>query len=341
MSQLNKSNKDILWKTALALLAGLLLVTLVESGLAQSLLTQATIYALFALGVGVLLRQNGLGSFGHAAFFGSSGYLLALLLQHTRLPAELIILLTLLVVLLVALVLGLLICRVPGIAFGMLTLAVGQSFFLTASRSRELLGGADGLGINWPDTLFGLDTHRLYEPDAMFLLCWGVLVLTMALLTLLLRGRFGRVTEAIRDNEERARFIGIQVLLPRAALYSLSAGITAMAGVLSALYTGYVSPESLHWSVSGIALIMVILGGFHQLWGPVLGAVVYFLVKDYLGGVTDYWMGILGMALILVVVFAPEGMAGGLEKGLRRLRFRRGQRRQPSVTRMESSNGKA
>ena len=110
--------------------------------------------------------------------------------------------------------------------------------------------------------------------------CWSVLLGGLALL---LRGRFGAITEAVRDNEERARFIGIRTLLPRAALFALSAGITSVAGVLTALNTGFVSPESLHWSVSGVALMMVVVGGYKALWGPALGATVYFLAKDVLG----------------------------------------------------------
>jgi branched-chain amino acid transport system permease protein len=298
--------------TVAALAIGAAVALGAGSGTMLSLLTQATIYAIFALGVGLLLRQNGMVSFGHALFFGSSGYVVAILLQLKAMPAEAAVLVAVLGLTAFAFLIGLVIVRVPGVAFGMLTLAVGQMAFLTASRSRGLTGGADGMNVEWPATLFGLPTSMLLKPAGMLVLSWSVLVLLLLGLGLLLRGRFGSITEATRDNEERARFIGIRTLLPRAAVYALSGGITALAGVLAALNTGFISPESLHWSLSGVALMMVVVGGTRVLWGPALGAAVYFLAKDVLGDHAQHWMAIFGTALIVVIVFAPEGLSGAL-----------------------------
>lgn len=302
--------------TAVALVVGVS-VALGSSANLLSLLTQAIIYAVFAIGIGLLLRQNGMVSFGHALFFGSAGYFIGILLQLQLMPAEAAILVTLLALTVMAFVMGLVIVRVPGIAFGMLTLAIGQMFFLTASRSRGLTGGADGMSIEWPATLFGMPMSKLVKPDMMFLICWVTLVVVLLLLALLLRTRFGSITEAVRDNEERARFIGIRTLLPRAAVYALSATVTGVAGLLSALNTGFVSPENLHWSLSGVALMMVVVGGHKVLWGPALGAVVYFLAKDILGHYASHWMAIFGITLIVVIVFSPAGIAGALAKLVR------------------------
>mgnify|MGYP006279118563 CR=1 FL=1 len=303
--------------TVVALALGLAVAFGISSSNVLALLTQAVIYAVFAIGVGVLLRQNGMVSFGHALYFGFAGYVVGIVLQLKLMPAELAILVTLAGVALLAFVMGLVIVRVPGIAFGMLTLAIGQVFFLTASRSRGLTGGTDGMNIDWPSTLFGVAQSQLLKPANMFLTCWVALVLVLLLLTLLLQTRFGSITAAVRDNEERARFIGIRTLLPRAAVYALSAVVTGIAGLLSALNTGFVSPENLHWSLSGVALMMVVVGGHKVLWGPALGAVVYFLAKDILGQYANHWMAIFGMALIAVIVFAPTGIAGALAKLLR------------------------
>lgn len=317
----------IFWLSVATLGAGSSLAMLTTSSTFLSLLTQATIYAIFALGVGLLLRQNGMASFGHAIYFGSAGYIIGVLLQFKTVPAEGAIVLAVLGLTLFAFVLGLIIVRVPGIAFGMLTLAIGQMFFLTVARSRGLTGGADGMNLDWPATLFGFPLSSVLRPSHLFLLCWTALVLCMAALALALRGRFGAITEAARDNEERARFIGIRTLLPRAALFALSAGVTALAGALAALSTGFVSPESLHWSVSGVALMMVVVGGYKALWGPPLGAMVYFLAKDLLGDNASHWMAIFGIALITVIVFSPSGLAGALVQ-----LFRRGRHRHPQVT---------
>ena len=312
------SIKKITGSAAVALACGAVLVAVVTSGTVLSLLTQATIYAVFAIGVGLLLRQNGMVSFGHALFFGCAGYGVGILLQLQLVPAELAIVLTLAGIVLVAFLMGLVIVRVPGVAFGMLTLAVGQMFYLTASRSRGLTGGADGMNIEWPSTLFGVSMSVITRPASLFVLCWTVLVLVVVSLSLLLHSRFGSITEAVRDNEERARFIGIRTLLPRAAVYALSALVTAVAGVLSAINTGFVSPENLHWSLSGVALMMVVVGGTKALWGPALGAVVYFLAKDILGDYASHWMAIFGVALITVIVFSPTGIAGILERLVKR-----------------------
>lgn len=294
----------------LALVLGLAVAFGVSSNTLLSLLTQAIIYAIFALGVGILLKQNGMVSFGHALFFGGASYLVGIILQLQLLSAELAIFFALTGVTAAAFLIGLVIVRVPGVAFGMLTLAIGQMFYLTASRARGLTGGADGMNIDWPSRLFGFPVSQMLKPASMFLICWCTLVVVMLLLAFLMRTRFGSITEAVRDNEERARFIGITTLLPRAAVYALSALVSAVAGVLSALNTGFISPESLHWSLSGVALMMVVVGGFKSLWGPAAGAVVYFMFKDILGEHATHWMSIFGMALIAVIVFSPTGVAG-------------------------------
>lgn len=300
--------------TLVALAFGLAVIQLVSSGTLLSLFTQAIIYAIFAIGIGVLLRQNGMVSFGHALYFGGAGYGIGILLQAQLMPAELAIVLTLVGLSALAFLVGLVIVRVPGIAFGMLTLAIGEMAFLMASRARGVTGGADGMNIDWPATLFGLSQSVLLKPANLFLLCWSVLVLVLFALALLLRSRFGSITEAVRDNEERARFIGITTLLPRAGVYALSALVTGIAGILSALNTGFVSPENLHWSLSGMTLMMVVVGGARALWGPALGAVVYFLFKDILGDYATHWMSIFGLALISVIVFSPHGIAGALQR---------------------------
>lgn len=299
---------------AVALAAGYAATLAISSGLVLSLMTQATITAVMALGVGVLLRQNGMVSFGHALYFGGASYVVALLLASNTLPAELIVMIAVAGLSGFAFLIGLVIVRVPGVAFGMLTLALGQMAYLTASRSRGLTGGADGMSIEWPNVLFGVPIGTLTKPDTLFLVCWATLVLLLVMLSFVLRSRFGAVTEVVRDNEERARFIGIATLLPRAALYALSAGVSAVAGVLSALNTGFISPENLHWSLSGVTLMMVVIGGTTHLWGAALGAGVYFVAKDLLGDLAQHWMAMFGVLLIAMIVFAPEGLAGLLDR---------------------------
>jgi len=305
----NKNTKAGIW-AAVALAIGLGGAQIISSEIALSLMTQAIIFAILALGVGILLRQNGVVSFGHAAWFGLSSYSVAVLLHLDWMAAEWAIICTIMGLGLFAFVIGLVIVRLPGVAFSMLTLSLGMVAFLSMEKSRGITGGADGMNIDWPQTLFGLATDNFYQPRNMMMLSWIVLVLLLWGIGILLRTRFGPITEAVRDNEERARFIGISTLLPRAAVYALSAMITAVAGILAALNTGFISPENLHWSLSGAALMMVVVGGTRVLWGPALGAVVYFFIKDVLGEWTTHWMSIFGLMLIVTIVFAPEGLSG-------------------------------
>ena len=302
----------------LALLVGGAILLLTHSASLLGMFTQAVIYAIFALGVGVLLKQNGLVSFGHALYFGAAGYGMGVVLTLGWMPAEWAMLAVLVVLGVAAFLVGLVIVRVPGIAFGMLTLAIGQMAYLLAARARGLTGGADGMNIPWPATLFGLPQSLLLKPGNLFMLSWVLLVVVTFVLLCILRTRFGAVTEAIRDNEERARFIGIRTAVPRALVYALSAVVTGIAGLLSSLNTGFVSPENLHWSVSAITLLMVVVGGFKKPIGPIVGAIIYFLFKDLLGEYATHSMAIFGAALIAVIVFSPDGITGAVERLLRR-----------------------
>ena len=298
----------------LALAGGAAIMQLTPSSSLLGMFTQAVIYAIFALGVGVLLKQNGLVSFGHALYFGAAGYGMGIILALDWMPAEWAIPVVLLAIGVLAFLIGLVIVRVPGIAFGMLTLAIGQMVYLMATRARGLTGGADGMSINWPASVFGLPQSMLLKPAMLFMIAWTVMVLVTFVLLWILRTRFGSITEAIRDNEERARFIGITTTVPRAAVYALSAVVTGVAGLLSSFNTGFVSPESLHWSVSAITLLMVVVGGFKTAIGPIVGAIVYFLFKDLLGDYATHSMAIFGAALIAVIVFSPDGIVGAVQR---------------------------
>lgn len=298
----------------LTLLGGVAIAFFTTSSSLLGMFAQAVIYAIFALGVGVLLRQNGLVSFGHALYFGAAGYAMGVVLSLDWMPAELAIPVVLLAIGALAFLIGLVIVRVPGIAFGMLTLAIGQMAYLLVSRARGITGGADGMSINWPSTLFGVSQSVLLKPATLFLIAWVLMVVVTFVLLCILRTRFGAITEAIRDNEERARFIGITTTVPRAAVYAMSALVTGVAGLLSSFNTGFVSPENLHWSVSAITLLMVVVGGFKRPVGPIVGAVIYFLFKDLLGDYATHSMAIFGAALIAVIVFSPDGITGAVER---------------------------
>lgn len=297
-----------------SVLGAALIAITVQSELAMTLLTQAVITAILATGVGFLMRQNGVVSFGHATFYGIAGYTIVLCQRHGLASPELAIMLALIVPTALAFLLGLVIVRIPGIAFSMLTLAVGQAFFEFAMKARQVTGGEDGLSINLPARIFDVPTAWFQSPHGMFVISWGVLALIVLGLWCLAESSFGRLTMAIRENEERARFIGYATMLPRVLVLALSAFVVAVGGVLFTLYNIFVSPTVLHWSLSGSALIMAIIGGPQVIWGPTLGAIVYFFAKDLAGDVTEHWQAIIGFILIAVTLVVPAGLGGALTK---------------------------
>ena len=146
-----------------------------------------------------------------------------------------------------------------------------------------------------------------------------VLVMTVILAAIwaFSRTHWGRLTEAVRDNEERVRFLGYRTLLPRALVFAASAMIAAVGGVLFIVYNAFISPDSVHWTNSGSALIMAILGGAGTPWGPILGAFVYFALKHAAGVFTTHWLSIIGIAVIVVAVAFPSGLAGLVHRRLR------------------------
>lgn len=297
-----------------ALIIGLLLWATVDSRVVMSLMSQSLIFGFLALGVGFLLRLGGLVSFGHAAPFGMAGYCIAIALKHVNIPAEVVIPLVILGVGLVSYLIGLVIMRIEGIAFAMLTLAIGQGVYVSSLKLRDVTGGADGMVANFPSTLYGIKMSFLQSPDGLFISALMVLLFVIALLDAFEHTHTGILAEAVRENEERAQFLGYKTLHVRALVYAISAMIAATGGGLYIIYQSFIAPEILHWSMSGSALIMAILGGSSAIWGPVSGAIVYFLFRDWLGDMTEHWLGILGGSLIAVMFFWPGGISHGAEK---------------------------
>lgn len=300
----------VLGATVLAIAFGAVLPWLVPSKLALSLTSQAIFDALLATSVGFLVLQNGRVSFGQAAFFGLGGYTFGILIARQLIVPELALLAALAIPTGVAFLLGLVFARVTGVAHAMLTLAVGQAFYEVAFRWRELAKGDDGMSFDLPAQIFGFPSSKLQDPAIMVVLAWTILVLTLAGLNLFVRSRTGQIAAAVRDNEERARFTGHDTAVPSALIYAICALIAAVAGILQAIYNGYIAPQMLHWSLSGTALIMAVVGGAKFILGPALGAISFFFLKDFAGKAAEYWPAIVGGVLVLITLLMPQGIAG-------------------------------
>jgi branched-chain amino acid transport system permease protein len=309
----------ILAFAAAALAVGAALPNIIISTLVLTLLMQAAANAILATSVGFLFRQNGLTSFGQAAWFGLSAYIIAVNSRFGFVGAEAGVVLAVLLPPLIAFVFGLIIVRLPHLAYSMLTLAIAQAFYEFFAKWREIANGEDGLEIKFPKTIFGVDAIMFQQPRTMVVIVWSMLVLVLLLYALMARSHFGLLTRAIRENEERARFVGYETLLPRALINALAALIASIAGVLFAFYNGFVTPSILHWSLSGEALIMAFIGGPRAICGPALGAAIFFVLKDLAGDYTEHWPAIIGATLMIVTVLIPNGIAGSLSVALSRV----------------------
>jgi len=304
----------------LALAAGALFPLIGPSKITLSLLAQAIFDALLAISVGFLIRQNGRVSFGQAAFFGLGGYIFGVIVARKLMNPQLALLAALAAPPLIAFLLGLVIARVTGVAHAMLTLAVGQAFYEVVFRWRELAKGDDGMSFDLPGPLFGVSARSLQDPAVMVVIAWTVLVLALIGIAFFARSRTGQITAAIRDNEERARFIGYSTTLPRALVYAIAALIAAAAGVMQAIYNGYIAPQMFHWTLSGAALIMAVVGGAKVIIGPAIGAVVFFYLKDFAGRAAEYWPAIVGAVLVVATLTMPKGIMGLASDVVRRRR---------------------
>lgn len=293
-----------------------------DAPLMQSLVAQALILCFLAFGIGYLIRMTGWVSFGHAAPFGLGAYGVALAVSGAGPAPEVTLLLIVPGVTLLYFLVGLVVSRLEGIGFAMLTLALGQGVYVAVTKFRAVTGGNDGLVVSLPRRLFGVSTDWLQQPDGMLVFALSLLLVVYVVLCLFERSHLGRLAIAIRENEERARFLGYRTRALRAAIYGLSCGIASIGGMAFGLYQGFVSPDVLTWGMSGSGLIMAILGGASFLWGPMAGALVFFFAREWLTEVTDHWLAILGIALIVIMVVWPKGLSGGVEHLLARLRAR-------------------
>ncbi len=255
-------------------------------------------------------------SLGHAAYFGLGGYTVGILWEHFRLnepflgivPGTAELLITFPAALLVggvsAAIIGALSLRTSGIQFIMITLAFAQMvFFLFVSLA--VYGGDDGLSVRRPNEFFGLN---LRDPATIYWLSLGMLVLWLWIMGRIVRSRFGRVLEGIRQNERRMAAIGVSTYTYKLAAFTIAGMACAGAGALWANYARFVSPDMMHWTKSGEFMIMVILGGIGTLLGPVLGAVALVSLEFTLSGITEHWKLILGPILIVIVLFARKGL---------------------------------
>jgi branched-chain amino acid transport system permease protein len=279
-----------------------------------------TAWALMAIAVDLLLGFTGLLSFGHAAFWGTAAYATGLVALHLAAPVPVAVLAGALAAGALAVPIGYLAVKRTGIYFAMVTLAFAQMVYFIANQWRSVTGGENGLqGI--PRELFGLD---LSDP---FFFYYAALPLVLAgafAAWRIVRSPFGRVLVAIRDNPARARALGYPVDRYKLLAFTLSASLAGLAGGLHAIGHGFASMEDVHWTTSGKAVLMVVLGGIGTLWGSAVGATLVVQLEDLLTTAGFNGVGIVtGTVFVVVVLLFRRGLWGTAAGWLPRVARRR------------------
>jgi branched-chain amino acid transport system permease protein len=271
-------------------------------------LGEIAVWAVFAMSLDLLVGYAGMVSLGHALFYGIAAYAVAALTQFLGWPPGVAIVAALAITAAAAALLGLVVVRIGGLFFIMITLALGQMGWAYVLRSRTF-GGFGGMsGVPQLD-LSSVDLTLANPADfALFaILVAGAVYLALAWLV---ASPFGHMLVALHQNEGRARALGLSVLRYKLAAFTIAGTVAGLAGVLAAQRTQLVTPDSLVWTTSGDVLVMVILGGLGTLSGPVAGAAIWVVLRDAISGWTPYWMAFMGVFFVAVVLFADNGLYG-------------------------------
>jgi len=319
------NTRKIVWGLALgALLVALPFLAESVSQYYLYLIIKILVWTLFAMSFNLVLGYGGMMSFGHAAFFGAGAYACGLLLVKTSCPTVLAFLAAPLVASVIGVIIGYFSVKIRGtFYFATLTLAFSQLLYILVYKWRSFTHGDDGIqGIPVPELISTLQSYVHYYFFAL-----AITLLCIYVLWRITKSPFGLILRTMRENTERANFIGVNVNNYRLVAFVISAFFSGIAGALFTFLETSISPEILFWSSSGEVILMGLLGGMHLFFGPALGAAIMVLLNSFLTSYTEYWGMFLGVTLVLIVLFFPEGVGGLIKDKLA------GYSRKGSVTR--------
>jgi branched-chain amino acid transport system permease protein len=280
------------------------------SGYAMTLAVEIMIAGIFTSGINLLTGYTGLVSLGQAMFLGLGGYGIAIGTALLGWPLWVSAPVTLVVVAATAAAIGAICTRTRGVEFLLITLAFSQMFYGAAIKLRWT-NGSDGMtGIPRPDlSLLGVSAD---SPVTFYYYVLAVSVLALLLLWRIVSSPFGSILVGIRENERRMMSMGYAVANYKIGSFTLAAIVCAVAGILQAQYTYFVSPDSMSWQMSGEGVLMVIIGGASVIFGPFVGAAIFVVVKQALSLVTDEYNLFFGIFFMLVVAFFRGGVLGAI-----------------------------
>ncbi|MEH2560123.1 ABC-type branched-subunit amino acid transport system permease subunit [Bradyrhizobium algeriense] len=274
----------------------------------QFVLTLAIAKGFAALGVAILLRA-GLISIGHAMFFAASAYGVAFLARAGINDFGLLLVLSVLSAALVGAIAGSFLVRYRAIFFAMLNLAVSMVFYALCSKLYGVTGGTDGLPVPIPG-IFGIVVTEPVFKSMLFYLSLTLMVLVGFAVQRYLNSPLGHALSAVHTNEIRLEYLGIPVWAILLIAYAISAALAGLGGVIAGFAIGRVVPEFAFWTASGHLVLIAVLGGIGGVPGAFLGALFLELLHSAAVTVTDAWNLIVGVALIAVIMFMPQGFYG-------------------------------
>jgi len=275
----------------------------------------ALLFGAIAMSLDLLMGYTGLVSFGHAAFYGLGAYATAIVMERGVQSVWVCLGVAILVVGLYALVVSYFATARRGIYFALLTLIFAEVVY-TFFRYTQTFGGSDGIqGLPDATLLPGL---VIDTPARKYYLVLAYLVAAYAICRVLVASHFGRVLVAIRENEDRARFLGYNVQRYKMGACMISALLTGVAGAIYPMRSAFATPDLMLWTESGEFIISVMIGGLGTLVGPIIGGAFFTILRDKVSSVVDWYFIVIGAVLIAIVLFMPRGLLG-----LRRLFARR------------------
>jgi branched-chain amino acid transport system permease protein len=273
---------------------------------------RVVVLGLAAMSLNFLLGFTGVLSFGHAAYFGLGAYGVGMTMKYLVPSTGIAVIVGVLTGTIAAMLIGPLIIRLRGVYFAMVTIAFGQVFYFIAFRWSSVTGGDDGL-TGWsrvPINIGFTTVDIVHNVKAFYYVVLFFFAIAAFLMAWLLRSPFGRTLIAIRENERRARFLGIPVDQHIWISWTISCAFVSLAGALYALLNNFVDPRALYWTQSGDFVIMAVLGGMRSFWGPLIGAAIFVVLEDFLSSRTENWMSFVGIFFVIVVLFFPRGVLG-------------------------------
>ncbi|QPM90191.1 branched-chain amino acid ABC transporter permease [Pseudooceanicola algae] len=304
------SRKD--WSLHLGLVIALLALNWILPTYHHGVFARIMVLAVFAMGYNIAFGYTGLLSLGHAMYFAAGMYGTGLVALYTDVGAIPAWGFGLICGLALALVTGLLALRTAGVSLMIVTLMFAQAFYLGILYFGDITHGDDGFVV--PDHARQIAGHALSDAGLRYLIAWGLFSAVLIATLWVVRAPFGRVFVAIRENEERTRLLGYDTNRRKLGALVISGGISAGAGAAYALLFGYVGASFAGVQYSILPLLWVLLGGAGTVIGPFIGTLFMYYLVDYATGITDAYMLIAGLVLILLTLFAPRGIAGGLRR---------------------------